>query len=164
MKDLNLKVHNLREIVLVVDATFYAKRKDKIGTLVFKDNLTKEILIWKHISSETVAKYKDLKKKLENLGYTIKGVSFDGKRGLTKLFKDVPIQMCIFHQRGIINRYLTLNPRLQAGKELRYIMSRLKYTNEKFFTKKLNESFEINEELIDELTVNPLTGECFYKH
>ena len=72
--------------------------------------------------------------------------------------------MCIFHQRGIINRYLTLNPRLQAGKELRYIMSRLKYTNEKFFTKKLNESFEINEELIDELTVNPLTGECFYKH
>ena len=69
-----------------------------------------------------------------------------------------------FHQRGIINHYLTLNPRLQAGKELRYIISRLKYTNEKNFTKKLNNWFEINEDFIDELTVNPITGECFYKH
>jgi len=158
------KVHNPREIILVVDATFYAKRKDKIGTLVFKDNLTKEILIWKHISSETVAEYKDLKNQLEKLGYIIKGVTFDGKRGLPKLFKDFPIQMCLFHQRGIINRYLTLNPRLQAGKDLRYIVSRLKYTNEKNFTKKLNKWFEIYENFIDELTVNPLTGECFYKH
>jgi hypothetical protein len=56
------------------------------------------------------------------------------------------------------------NPRLQAGKELRYIMSRLKYTNEKNFTKKLDEWFKINEDFIDELTVNPVTGECFYKH
>ena len=60
------KVHNPREIILVCDATFYAKRKDKIGTLVFKDNLTKEVIIWKHISSETVAEYKDLKNKLKN--------------------------------------------------------------------------------------------------
>ena len=96
------KVHNPREIILVVDATFYAKRKDKIGTLVFKDNLTKEIPIWKHISSETVSEYKDLKKQLENLGYTIKGVTFDGKRGIPKLFKDVPIQMCHFIKEGLL--------------------------------------------------------------
>lgn len=44
-----IKKHNPREIILVVDATFYARKKDRIGTLVFKDNLTKEILIWKHI-------------------------------------------------------------------------------------------------------------------
>ncbi len=43
-------------------------------------------------------------------------------------------------------------------------MSRLKYTNEKNFTKKLNEWFEIYEDFIDELTVNPVAGECFYKH
>lgn len=74
------------------------------------------------------------------------------------------MQMCLFHQKGIINRYLTLNPRLQAGKYLRYIVSRLKYTNEKNFTKKLNEWFDIYEDFIDELTINPVTGECFYKH
>ena len=44
-------------------ATFYGKRKDKLGTLVFKDNATKEVLIWKHIESETTKDYKHLKEK-----------------------------------------------------------------------------------------------------
>jgi hypothetical protein len=40
------KVHNPRAINLICDATFYGKRKDKFGTLVFKDNESKEILVW----------------------------------------------------------------------------------------------------------------------
>ena len=39
-----IKYHKPRAIVLVCDATFYAKRKDKSGTLIFKDDITKEIL------------------------------------------------------------------------------------------------------------------------
>jgi len=31
---------------LICDATFYGKRRDKLGTLVFKDSIDKEILIW----------------------------------------------------------------------------------------------------------------------
>ena len=31
------KVHNPRPVNLICDATFYGKRKDKLGTLVFKD-------------------------------------------------------------------------------------------------------------------------------
>jgi hypothetical protein len=48
------KVHKPRAVNLVCDATFYGKRKDKLGTLVFKDVKSKEILIWKHIQSGTV--------------------------------------------------------------------------------------------------------------
>ena len=48
------KAHNPRAVNLVCDATFYGKRKDKLGTLVFKDVESKEILIWKHIESETI--------------------------------------------------------------------------------------------------------------
>ena len=44
-----LKIHNPRTVNLVCNATFYGKRKDKLGTLVFKDSMTKEVLIWKHI-------------------------------------------------------------------------------------------------------------------
>lgn len=39
---------------LICDATFYGKRRDKLGTLVFKDSITKEVLIWEHIQSETI--------------------------------------------------------------------------------------------------------------
>ena len=51
------KIHNTRAVNLVCDATFYGKRKDKLGTLVFKDSITKEVLTWKHIQSETIKEY-----------------------------------------------------------------------------------------------------------
>lgn len=77
------KIHNLREIVLVCDTTFYGKRKDKLGTLVFKDDITKEILLWKHIETEKQIHYIHLRDQLLELGYSILSVTIDGKRGLT---------------------------------------------------------------------------------
>jgi hypothetical protein len=158
------KVHNPREIVLVCDATFYAKRKDKIGTLVFYDYLEKEIISWKHIETEKVAEYKVLIKQLESLGYIIKGVAIDGKRGLTTLFKEYPTQMCHFHQKKIIQRYITKYPRLQASKDLKKVMYNLTTTTEGRFRKKLDAWHNTYGEFIEELTVNPVTGECFYTH
>ena len=88
---IQFKVHNPRPVNLIYDATFYGKRKDKLGTLVFKDNESKEILIWKHNESETIKDYKYLKEELVKLGYTIKSATLDGKRGLDKAFEDIPI-------------------------------------------------------------------------
>lgn len=34
-----IKVHDSRAVNLICDATFYAKRKDKLGTLVFMDSI-----------------------------------------------------------------------------------------------------------------------------
>jgi hypothetical protein len=124
------KHHNPRPIILVCDATFYGKRKDKLGTLVFKDVLTNDILMWKHIQTEKQSDYFYLKDQLLELGYTILSATVDGKRGLFKVFKEYPTQMCIFHQIRIVQRYITLNPRLDAGKDLKKIVSKLKYTNE----------------------------------
>jgi hypothetical protein len=54
------KVHHPRAVVIVCDATFYGKKKNKLGTLVFKDILSKEVLIWKHVQSELTKDYKQL--------------------------------------------------------------------------------------------------------
>ncbi len=43
-------------------------------------------------------------------------------------------------------------------------MYNLNTTTEGRFTKKLTEWFNVYEDLIDELTVNPVTGECFCTH
>ncbi|MCF6330496.1 MAG: hypothetical protein L3I99_02980 [Sulfurimonas sp.] len=88
------KEHNPRPVNLICDATFYGKQKDKLETLVFKDNETKEILIWKHIESEFVKDYKSLKEELQALGYMIQSATLDGRRGLYKAYNDIPIQMC----------------------------------------------------------------------
>jgi hypothetical protein len=50
--------------------------------------------------------------------------------------------MCHFHQKKIIQRYITMNPKLQASKDLKKIMTRLTQTNEKNFTEKLDNWYE----------------------
>lgn len=73
----------------------------KLGTLVFKDITTKEILLWKHVQSELTKDYKQLLQELLAHGYTIKAIIIDGKRGLYKAFKDYPVQMCHFTKRKL---------------------------------------------------------------
>ena len=159
-----MKIHNPREVVLVCDATFYGKKKDKLGTLVFKDILKDEVLIWKHIDSELVFDYEQLLNELLDLGYTIKAIIIDGKRGLYKAFKDYPIQMCHFHQRKTINRYLTRKPRLEASKNLHKIMYNLTSTTQTIFTKKLIEWHEKYKDFLEEKSISSRTGEEQYTH
>ena len=90
------KIHNPRAINLICDVTFYGKRKDKLGTLVFRDSITQEVLIWKHIQSETIKDYKYLLTALINLGYTINSITIDGKRCLYKAFEDYHVQIVTF--------------------------------------------------------------------
>ncbi len=161
---LDEKEHKPRVVNLVCDATFYGKRKDKLGTLVFKDIETKEILIWKHIESEIVKDYRYLKEELLSLGYTIQSVTLDGKRGLYKAFQDIPIQMCHFHQKKIVQRYITMRPKLEASKDLKKIVSRLTKTTEKNFTQKLDEWYEQYKYFLDEKSVSTTTGKLHYTH
>ena len=78
------------------------KRKDKLGTLVFIDNITHEVLIWKHIKTEKASDYKQLLNQLLELGYTINSVTVDGKKGLYKVFQDYLIQMCHFIRKEFL--------------------------------------------------------------
>jgi len=158
------KVHNPRPVNLVCNATFYGKRKDKLGTLVFKDVESREVLIWKHIQNETIKDYKYLKEELLRLGYTIQSATLDGKRVLTKAFKDIPIQMCHFHQKKIVQRYITMKPKLEASKDLKKIVSRLTLTTEKNFTNKLDEWYETYKDFLDEKSISSTTEELHYTH
>jgi len=158
------KVHFPRAINLICDATFYGKRRDTIGTLVFKDADSKEILIWKHIESEVVKDYKYLKEELIHLGYVVTSVTLDGKRGLYKAFENIPIQMCHFHQKKIIQRYITMRPKLQASKDLKKIVSRLTQTTEKNFTQRLDSWHEEYKSFLDEKSASSTTGKLHYTH
>ncbi len=150
--------------MLVCDATFYGKRSDKLGTLVFKDITQSEVLIWKHVDSETIFDYKQLLQELLDLGYTIQAIIIDGKRGLYKAFECFPVQMCHFHQRKTINRYLTRNPRLEASKDLQKIMYGLTKTTQAKFTTKLEAWYVKYKSFLDEKTISSLTGKEQFTH
>ncbi len=157
-------IFNPRPVVIVCDATFYGKRKDKLGTLVFKDITSNQILIWKHIQTETVEDYKQLLHHLLFLGYTINAIITDGLKGLYKAFKDYPIQLCQFHQRKTINRYLTRNPKLDIAIDFQKIMRNLTTTTQEKFTEKLDDWYEKYKDILLEKSINQTTKKASYTH
>ncbi|HBE45395.1 MAG TPA: hypothetical protein DDW17_08150 [Deltaproteobacteria bacterium] len=67
------------------------------------------------------------------MGYTIQAIVLDGRRGVRQLFFDISVQMCHFHQKQIVTRYLTNNPKSVAGIALKKLTAMLCETNEKEF-------------------------------
>lgn len=72
--------------------------------------------------------------------------------------------MCHFHQKKIIQRYITMRPKLEASKDLKKIVSRLTHTTENNLTKKLDEWYEIYKVFLDEKSISSTTGELHYTH
>lgn len=81
-----------------------------------------------------------------------------------KAFEDYPVQMCHFHQKRILLRYITKHPKLQASKDLQKIMYKLISTNEAIFTKKLDAWHETYKDFLNEKTFNESTGKEYYTH
>ena len=166
MNDINVddqEIINIipQSIVVVADTTFF---KRSYGITIFREPNLKKYLIWKQVHSETPGQYAQLKNELECLGFKINAVVLDGKRGVRQVFYGIPTQMCQFHQVAIVNRYLTRKPKLEASIELRRIVLSLTDSNEKEFSKRLNNWDNKWHEFSKERTINPFTGKWFYAH
>lgn len=75
----------------------------------------KKNLYVQDIQNKTIDAYRQGRITLEEQGYILQAVVLDGRPGVRQLFADIPVQMCHFHQKQIITRYLTRNPKLEAG-------------------------------------------------
>ena len=101
---------------------------------------------------------------LINLGYKIKSITIDGKRGLYKAFEDYPVQMCHFHQKKIIQRYITKYPKLEASQELKKIVSTLTRTSDIKFTIKLDNWYDKYKDFLNEKSINEDTEKETFTH
>lgn len=98
------------------------------GIMLGLDEESGRPLYLEFIKSETNQDYKDAVSSIESRGYAIKGVIIDGKQSLFDLLSGYKIQMCQYHMKQIVKRYLTLHPRLLAARELKELMSKLTKT------------------------------------
>ena len=98
------------------------------------------------------------------LGFTIKSITIDGKKGLFKAFTGIPVQMCHFHQKAIITRYLTRKSKLSASIDLRRVAFYLNKTTQKRFTVLLRAWHNRHVEFVNEKTLNSETGRWRYTH
>jgi hypothetical protein len=145
-------------ITIVADATFFGRRSDRLGTLVFKDVISDKIVANKHIERENADDYKQLIDELIEKGFIIQGAVVDGKRGVAKAFGDIPVQMCHFHQIAIVKRYLTRKPKLEASIDLLKICRKLTFLTQDRFTDALNIWHLKYKSFLDEKTLNIKTN------
>jgi len=108
---------------LVIDATFFGR---EYGYLCFHD--THRIVHFREIKTESASALDAGLDALIAAGYRFKSFTLDGKRGfmprLKSRFPSIPVQMCVFHQKAIIRRYITDRPKTACGQELKALMTR----------------------------------------
>lgn len=117
--------------VVIADTTFWGR---KYGVCVFRAWPLAKNIWWHEVSSELMAHYRYARAILEERGWVIKAAVVDGRRGFFNVFNDIPVQMCQFHQIKIVTRYLTKQPKTEAGKALVMLVLTLTKTDEMTFT------------------------------
>lgn len=115
-----------------LDVTYWGRG---FGVLLALDNQTGKPLYMSFVKSETVKDYAEAVSNITERGYSIRGLIIDGKQSLFKAFSDYPIQMCQFHMKQIVKRYLTQNPKMQASRSLKELTAKLHKMNEDDFKK-----------------------------
>lgn len=119
-----------------LDATYWGRG---FGVLLALEEKSGFPLYMSFIKSETLADFEEAVTSIEGRGYKIRGLVIDGKQGLFELFSRHKIQMCQFHMKQIIRRYLTLNPKLKAARALKELMETLTSVSKKDFTDAYNQ-------------------------
>ena len=107
---------------LHLDTTYWGRG---FGVLLALDNATGSPLYVAFVKSETVKDYVDAVQSVKQRGYIIDGIIIDGKQTLFKAFSGYPMQMCQFHMKQIIKRYLMKNPKLLAARALKCLVDKL---------------------------------------
>ena len=119
------------QAVVVMDTTYFGRG---FGVIIFRDPNRRINLYWQYVIYETVDAYRQGIEHIISQGCSVSGIVCDGKKGLFSAFPGIPIQMCQFHQKQIITRYLTCNPKLQAGIELQKIVDSMTSSCEEVFS------------------------------
>ena len=143
-----------------LDTTYWGR---SFGVLLALDSRTGKPLYMAFVKSETTKDYEDAVASIKARGYDIKGLVIDGKKSLFMSFAGYHIQMCQFHMKQIIRRYLTLNPRMLAGRELKELVGRLHRARESDFRNDYQAWKEAWKETIERRSVY-MDGSTHYTH
>ena len=122
--------------------------------MVFKDAGSKEILHYSIVNYETNDDYRRWVYYLIAKWREIKAIVCDWRRWLLWWFEWISTQMCHFHQKQIIRRYITKTPKLLANKELQEVVKWLPRTDKYSFEMALLRRHTKHRAFIEEKWIN----------
>jgi transposase-like protein len=148
-------------IVIGIDCSFFGRG---YGIILARCPGLKKNLYWKEITTESKEAYEEVRRFLEASGFNIQAVVIDAKYGIKQVFADVAVQICQFHQKQIVKRYLTSKPKTVAGQELKLITDDLTKLDEQLFAQLLNEWYGKWKEFLKERTFAQDNKHWWYTH
>lgn len=111
-----------------MDTTYFGRN---FGIMVLMDSISGKALFVSVVKNETNKLYAQAIGSLKTKGIAIQSIVCDGRRGLPQMFPNIPVQLCQFHQVKTISRYLTRNPKTEAGKSLWRLVLTLKSSSQR---------------------------------
>jgi hypothetical protein len=150
-----------RTMVAIMDAT----RVGYSWILAVRDPEERETVYAQEISVESTSSYQHARAQLEHQGFSFSAIVSDGRFvAVAWLFPGIPVQMCHYHQEQIIIRYLTLNPKLEAGIELLKLVRTLPKIDEASFVDAFKLWSKEWHDFLQEKTIDPETGRWHWTH
>lgn len=148
-------------MVAVMDAT----RVGYAWILAVRDPEERETVYAQEISVESTSAYQRAYADLTHQGFIFAAIVSDGRFVAVEwLFPGIPVQMCHYHMEQIVIRYLTLNPKLEAGIELLELIRTLPRTDEASFSDAFGLWSRKWHAFLQEKTVDPETGRWHWTH
>lgn len=146
---------------VLMDTTYFGR---SFGVMAFKDSLSGNFLYTCYVKYETNALYAKGLETIGMRGIKIQSIICDGRKGLLTLYKDIPTQMCQFHQIQIVLRYLTRKPKQQAAIELRKVVLTLTGSKKAEFEQRLERWHTRWEGYLTERSITLSTRKSYYTH
>jgi len=147
-------------VVCIFDATHLGEET----LLNAREPNLKVNLGWEWVPSETKENYALLRTSIESRGFKLVAVVLDGRTGIPKVFADIPVQICQFHQLQIVRRKLTLRPETEAGQTLLTIGFSISKKTELILAHELEEWFKKYGDFINERSYTTGTKRWRYTH
>jgi len=144
-----------------MDTTYWGRN---CGLLVLLNAHTGDLLWKKYVKHERLIDYKEGIDYIETLGFHIDGIVCDGLKGMFQQFSNYKVQMCQFHQVAIIRRYITISPKLEAGKELKQIVKLLTKTDKESFLGLFDQWVVKWSDFLNERRIDTQTEKSRYVH
>ena len=150
-----------RTMVAIIDAT----RVGRTWILAVRDPAERETVYAKEIFVESTSDYQRAYADLVGQGFAFSAIVSDGRFVAVEwLFPGIPVQMCHYHMEQIVIRYLTLNPKLEAGIELLEIIRTLPRIDEASFSDAFNLWCRTHHAFLQEKTMDEETGKWHWTH
>lgn len=163
------KVRSSERANLLIDGTYFA---NKVCLVLYRNHSIKSTLMYRLTDGEWLDEMQEDLQNLISIGICIESVTCDGLSNIIKAVRAVDsriiTQRCVIHIQRETLTWLSRNPQSPAGQELRYIIQRIHFIEDRhywaYWVAELQQWHDTYHEFINHKSYKSETNRYWYTH